>query len=213
MRTYTLTAHTGNENTADNSVASIESAAANGADIVELDVMFTRINKRAVMRHSRPVPKNCPTLKEGFEAIKKTELLVNLDIKDTSHLDAAIALADEMGLKERCFFTGIFEKDVPTVKQQCPGVKYYLNIDLDKKKADDDAWIDSIISMLKRTGAAGMNSWYGGVEKKMCDRIHEAGFEVSVWTVNEFEDYKKYAEMGVDNITTRHPSFEKKLRG
>lgn len=40
------------------------------------------------------------------------------------------------------------------------------------------------------------------MSKTLVTEAHKRGREVGVWTVNEFEDVKKYAAMGVDYITT-----------
>lgn len=40
------------------------------------------------------------------------------------------------------------------------------------------------------------------MKKTLVTEAHKRGREVGVWTVNEFEDVKKYAAMGVDYITT-----------
>ena len=40
------------------------------------------------------------------------------------------------------------------------------------------------------------------MSKTLVNEAHKRGREVGVWTVNEFEDVKKYAAMGVDYITT-----------
>lgn len=209
MRSYTLTAHTGNENTKDNSLESIRSAAENGADIVEFDLMFRKISGVAVMRHSRPVPFGCPTVEQGFKEVLKTDLKINVDVKDPSHLDKAMELAEKIGVKERCFFTGVEEKWVSAVKKQCPDMTYYLNTNVDGRRATEKDYIDALVKKVKDSGAVGINCHYGAMNGEIVSAFHSAGLQVSVWTVNNLEDYRKIAAMGVDNITTRFPSFEK----
>lgn len=208
MKTYTVTAHTGNEKTRDNSLESIRSAARNGADIVEFDLLYRR-DGTPVMRHSHPVMPNTPTVEHGFEEIAKTKLKVNIDVKDTSHLKETIALAEKAGIKKRCFFTGICVNDVAEVRKQCPGTGYYLNYDVDEKKNNDDAYIAELVKLVADCGARGINCHYSGMNRKLCEALHAAGLEASVWTCNDIATYRKMAALGVDNITTRYPSFEK----
>ena len=47
-----------------------------------------------------------------------------------------------------------------------------------------------------------MDVRYLGLEPEQVKLLHEAGFEVNVWTVNERDDGQRLAEMGVDFITT-----------
>lgn len=208
MKTYTVTAHTGNEKTRDNSLESIRSAARNGADIVEFDLLY-RKDGTPVMRHSHPVFPNTPKVESGFAEVAKTNLRINIDVKETTYLKETIALAEKMGVKDRCFFTGINEKDVPAAREQCPEITYYLNYSVDRDKNEDDDYVNGIVKLIKDLGAVGINCHYRGMNGKLCNALHEAGLEVSVWTCNDIDTYRKMAELGVDNITTRFPSFEK----
>lgn len=207
MKKYTVTAHTGSEGTRANSLKSIITAAANGADVVEFDLLYAK-DGTPVMRHSRPVPANAARVEKGFEIIAKTNLRVNIDVKDPAHIAETLELAEKYGIRERCFFTGVGEDWVETVKQQCGGNKYYLNYFINVLKKTDAAYLKEIALKVKNSGAIGLNTEYHCISKELLKALHDEGLELSVWTVNNIDSYREMVKLGVDNITTCHPSFE-----
>lgn len=68
---------------------------------------------------------------------------------------------------------------------------------------------NEIIETLKATGANGVGCQgdLAVIDAKFVRVIHDAGFEVHVWTVDQVEDAKKMIEMGVDSITTNRPAY------
>lgn len=201
----TATAHSGCEGTAENSVESIAKAAEIGADIIEIDIRFTADGK-PVLSHDVPAGGET-TLEEAFiEISKHNKLLVNLDIKETTHLEAITPLAEKYSLTDRIFYTGIFESDVTAVKQKTPDVKYYLNRKLRPEIFQTKNYISSLCSKIKDLGAAGLNANYKRVTKKISDALHKNNLELSLWTVNNADDMKKVLLLEPDNITSRYPS-------
>ncbi len=201
---FTVTAHTGCEGTRDNSLESIETGAAEGAGIVEFDLSFTE-DGEPYLAHDE-VTKDSVTLKAAFETVAKYEnLMVNVDCKSVANLKAVTETAEECGLLERIFYTGIKEKDIDAVKRDTPEVKYYLNRDIDKAKKNDEAYIRSLADEVKALGAVGLNIHYSEASKKMTDIFHSEGLMVSVWTVNGELSMHKVLALGCDNITTRQP--------
>ncbi len=201
----TVTAHSGCEGTAENSVQSIKKAAEIGADIVEIDIRFTT-DGTPVLSHDAPVGGET-TLEEAFEEISKYKnLLVNLDIKETTYLEAITPLAEKFSLTDRIFCTGIFESDVTAVKAKTPYIKYYLNKDLRRSIFQTKGYIQNICRNIKKLGALGLNAYYGKVTDKLASELHKNGLELSLWTVNKTEDMEKVLLLEPDNITSRHPS-------
>lgn len=207
---FTITAHTGCEGTADNSLEAIQKGYESGADIVEFDVNFTA-DGEPVLAHDN-AENDSVKLKDAFELVAKCEgLRVNVDCKATDNLRAIAETAQACGILDRIFYTGIEEKDVEAVRMQTPDIVYYLNADIIKSKKNDEDYIRSLVKLTKDSGAAGLNINFGGVSKKMTDIFREEGLEVSVWTVNKQFDMHKVLALGCDNITTRQPNKLKEI--
>lgn len=201
----TVTAHSGCENTKENSIESVKTAFLSGADITEVDIRYDK-NGVPVLSHDEPKG-NETTLEEAFSVIeKKNNLRVNLDIKDTSHLENIPPLAEKYSLTDRIFYTGIFEKDIPTVKEKTPDVPYLLNMQIAPKKAQTEEYLCSVAETIKRCGATGLNAHYKNVTKKLVDFLHNEELSVSLWTVNKKFSMRRILRLSPDNITTKKPS-------
>lgn len=207
---FTLTAHTGCEGTKDNSLEAIQKGYDSGADIVEFDVHFNSSGE-PVLAHDYAADDSVK-LKDAFDLVAKCEgLRVNVDCKTTDNLKAIADIAEECGVKDRIFYTGIELKDVEAVKTQTPEVKYYLNMKINKFRKYDDEYIRSLADLVLNNEAVGLNIHYSNASRKMIDIFHQSELEVSLWTVNKEFDMHRVLALGCDNITTRQPSMLKEI--
>lgn len=202
---FTLTAHTGCEGTKDNSLEAIKKGYESGADIVEFDVHFTK-DGTPVLAHDG-AEDSTVTLDDAFSLIKELEgLKVNVDCKTTINLKAVVETAEKHGVKDRIFYTGIEEKDVPAVKEQTPEIEYYLNTGVKAAKKNNEEYLNSLADKIISFGASGINMRYRDCSKKLVEVMHKRGLKVSVWTLNKESHMPRVVELGADNITTRKPT-------
>ena len=202
---FTVTAHTGCEETEDNSLDSIRKGYESGADVVEFDLNFTS-DGEAVLAHDEP-HSDCVTLDEAFSLIAELpDLKVNVDCKSVANLKVVTELAQKYGISDRIFYTGIREEDIKEVRAQTPEVAYWLNFDVDVEKNTDEEYLLSLAKKTREVGAVGININYKTCSKELVDVFHSEGLMVSIWTVNKKFDMVKTVPFGADNITTRQPS-------
>lgn len=204
-RSFTVTAHTGCEGTKDNSLEAIKKGYDSGADIVEFDVHFNSKGE-PVLAHDYAADDSVK-LKDAFDLVAKCNgLRVNVDCKTVDNLKAIVNIAQECGVKDGIFYTGIEEKDIEIVKRDTPEITYYLNKKIKILKKSNQKYIRSLVADVRKLGAAGLNISYKTVSKRMVEIFHQEGLEVSVWTVNTETAMHKILPLGCDNITTRQPS-------
>jgi large subunit ribosomal protein L4 len=84
---------------------------------------------------------------------------------------------------------------------------YSINKKTKRLMKNNEKYIRSLVSDVKRLGAVGINLRFKAVSKKMVDIFRQEGLMVSVWTVNNEKDMRKVLPLGCDNITTRQPSM------
>ena len=197
----TVTAHSGCMSLADNSVEAMAAGAAAGADIVEFDLNCAA-DGTLVLSHDAPDETGAyVTLEEAFAFLAAHPgVRANVDVKSTRYLEKAPALAARAGVTDRIFFTGVEEKDVPAVREKCPGIPYYLNADV-----SEDTDFRALAQKTADLGAVGINIYWKNASPALVRAFHQKGMPVSVWTVNEAKDALLSALLGVDNITTRRP--------
>ncbi|MBR0535270.1 MAG: glycerophosphodiester phosphodiesterase [Clostridia bacterium] len=202
---FTLTAHTGCEETQENSLESIRKGYESGADIVEFDLNFTTKGE-AVLSHDE-VEGDCVTLDAAFALISDfPNIKANVDCKSVSNLKTVTELAEKHNISDRIFYSGIREEDVPAVKEQTPEVAYWLNYDVDVKKNTDEEYLLSLARKTRELGAVGLNINYETCTKELVEIFHREGLLVSIWTVNKTQHMISASNLGADNITTRKPS-------
>ena len=207
---FTITAHTGCERSKDNTIDSLHVGCTSGADIVEFDLNFDS-QGNAVLSHNAPVA-GCATLDEAFKCIAGYEkIMVNVDVKNTDNLKAVVACAEKYSLTERIFYTGIGKDFVPAVKQQTPSVSYYLNVSVDRRRKNDEEYLNSLADLVEQQGATGINLNKKGCSQKLVEIFHQRKLLVSVWTVNKKFEMHRILSLAPDNITTRYPSKLKKM--
>ena len=197
-----ITAHTGCMGTPMNTIESIRKGIACGADTVEIDLHFTEAGV-PVLSHDKPKKDGkYELLANAFrELAKHPGIKCNVDVKSTSHLDVVKRMAEEVGVLDRIFYTGLAgDRDVAETKRQSSGVPFYMNVKINGKTD-----IDAVVRHAKEIGAIGLNLYFKGADATLVRKCHEAGLEVSVWTVDRKDDIVRFLEMGVDNITTRKP--------
>lgn len=209
---FTITAHTGCIGTDENSLDSIKKGIENGADTIEFDLYFDK-NGNPVLSHDEPVGDEV-TLDEAFAYLYTFDgVHANVDIKTVDALEKVYPLAVKHNVQDRIFYTGVNDGFVEAVKEKSPEVKYYLNVNVDKKKNKDEEYLLSLVEKVKSAGAIGINFNFKSASKELVEIFHENGLLVSIWTVDDKYNMYKILSFGPDNITTKHPDKLSKIIG
>ena len=202
---FTLTAHSGSMGLPDNSIEAMAAGVAAGADTVEFDLRYDQ-DGRPVLSHDAPGRDAVP-LTEVFAFLRAhPDVRANVDVKDTSRLETVEPLADEYGVTDRLFYTGIGENDVSAVRKKSPRIPYYLNAEPPKTLFSKKACV-ALAEKTAALGAAGINLHHSFVTPTLVKVFHANGLPVSAWTVNERADIARMLRAAPDNITTRKPDL------
>jgi glycerophosphoryl diester phosphodiesterase len=202
---FTITAHTGAYDTADNTLSSLQTAIDNGAKVFEIDVR-QRPDGTLVMGHDIIVTNNDGVeLSSAFDIVSQTDLTLNLDIKETKVLSSLHDMIVEYGLIDRVLLTGIEVNQVKAVVANCPDVTYYINYTPSRIKIFSDDYQQKILQMLDETGAVGINCNHAYASRTLSDLLHKNGYKLSVWTVDKKRYMKRALVNKPDNITTHNP--------
>lgn len=209
---FTVTAHTGAMETADNSLESLEVGLAN-ADVIEFDLRFAS-DGTPVLSHNWPVPKDAVSLETAFRLLTQhPDKKANVDLKSTDNLSEVQRLAEETGVLDQIFFTGVFPKFVPAVRADAPKIPYYLNCDIVPFLKYSAAYAERLARRVQKAGAVGLNSNYGNATRTIVAAQRRRGLLVSLWTPSTPEKLEKTLLLKPDNITTRTPDVLRKMIG
>ena len=203
-RAFTVTAHTGAMGTPENSLESMRIGFEN-ADIVEFDVRFNA-DKIPVLCHDWPVSRDAVPLEEAFRLLAQyPDKKANVDLKSTDNLPAVQALAEQYGVLEQIFFTGVFASFVPAVRAGAPKIPYYLNCNINPFFKHSPVYARRLAGRVKKYGAVGLNCNFRNVTPRLIAALHDKGLPVSLWTASSEDQLQKILRLGPDNVTTRIP--------
>lgn len=202
---FTITVHTGAYNTPDNSMESLEKAIEHGDASFEIEVR-QRPNGTIVMSNDIINTNSDGTeITAAFQRVKKTDMHLNLDIRETRVLKNLHDLIVDYSLTDRVTLTGIEVFQANKVKENCPGVEYYVNYMPSRINIFTEDYQQKIIDMLEKTGAIGINCNYKYASRTLSNLLHKNGYKLSIWTVDGKYQIKRALVNTADNITTNNP--------
>lgn len=217
----------------ENTLEAFALAVEQGADGVELDVQMTRDGELVVahdetvdrvsngsgyikdytldelkkLRFNRLFPEYeaavIPTLREVYELLKPTGLVVNAELKTgiiqyEGIEEKVLRLAAEMGMKDRVIYSSFYHPALVALKALDASVRTGLLY--------SDGWID-VASYGKNTVRADAlhPALYHMQDKELIPSARAHGLALHVWTVNDGDYMKMLAEQGIEAIITNRP--------
>lgn len=208
-----ITAHSGCDQTADNSIEFVQYALEKDIDAIEVDV---RKNKQGelVLAHDA-TEEEVPFLANAFEILKNYKYKkMNCDLKEAGLEESVFALAKAYGVENQLIYSGTVDLKFATQGlETLKGVDLYLNLEIlvPEIESGEDMAQDVLCNHLFRgiEEAAKLNITCINMNYRLCvDSVvdymarHDVAF--SAWTVNEVAEIERLTQMGALNITTRN---------
>lgn len=217
-----ITAHSGCENTQDNSEENIRAAVASGADVLEIDIR--RINGTLLLTHNLPENgESCVTLEECFRLTAKLSdtIRINCDLKEEGLEQDVLTLAEKNGLKGRIILTGTVCPEIlpelpkwamvyMNVENLLPGLYEALSSRSEEHLTAEEE--DRLLQEAKHRGITSLNMHYPLFHEGLCKKMADAGIFFSLWTANDAETLRHLLTFDLENITTRLPVLACRMR-
>ncbi|WP_424359578.1 glycerophosphodiester phosphodiesterase [Methanocella sp. MCL-LM] len=136
-----------------------------------------------------------PTLQEAIDVAKgKVKLIIELKLEG---LEAdVIDIVEKNGLFEDCIISSFFYYSIRRVKELRPGIMTAAiasKLPIEFHRLHNDFLADTIF--LRKDI----------VSRDIVDEAHRDGFLVCVWNIDDSRDVARYADMGVDFISSNYP--------
>lgn len=218
-------AHTGCGPSPDNTLASFLEGIESGADVVEVDLRVTRDGTVVLLHDDTPflrewtyeqlnMPANrmqvdgiyadheIATLEQVLKLAKKHGVQLNLDIKSGDAVVPSMELVRANDASGIVFITGCSDG----IAGRYDGIRVVRNTPdelTETEWSDYEAWADRQCELAQASGAYGLNMDFRTCRPEIVDRAHARGLAIWVYTVNDSAWQRQFAEMGVDEITTR----------
>ncbi|UUU39725.1 glycerophosphodiester phosphodiesterase [Streptomyces sp. NBC_00162] len=214
MRTLTAVGHRGDPyRVRENTLSSIRSAFARGADAVEIDVRLTR-DGVPVLLHDETLQRlwghdvrldavtapqlkeltggGIPTLREAVLAAGAGRLMIDLPGASYEAVRTVVDQVRECGARERTYYCA-GPNTMLAVRAADPGAEIALT--WTTLSPPRRVLIDAVAPRW-------LNYRFGLVTRELTDALHREGLLVSAWTADTKRTMRALAEAGVDSITT-----------
>ena len=149
---------------------------------------------------------NCkiPTLREVFELIKNTDIILNIEAKtDLIHYNLEQDVIKEYNFEEKVLISSFNHKCIKIFKELDNNLKYGALYDHEKNYAPEA----NVVEHAKKLGVYSINISRDLVTKEMVDLAHENGLKVFVYTVNTPIIMKKMIKYNVDGVFSDYPEL------
>ncbi len=195
-----------------NTLRAFESAAALGADMVELDCRLTT-DGQVVVVHDETLAKPWGVRKpvaemawdevsavgrRGYriprlaEALSAVALPLMVDVPSVTVLEASLIVVRAANALDRCVFAG-HTGALVRLRQIAPAARIALS--WDKRELPD-------AELLASTKPEWFNPYWPLATPRVVDQMHTAGLSVSVWTVDRKWQMRRVLTAGVDAVIT-----------
>ena len=218
-----VTAHSGCEDTPENSLESMLAGIAAGADTVEIDVRATG-DGTPILMHDPFVGRGgtdiavqqlsineldaIATLEQALDLVASYDVMVDLDLKDDGCIEGVVRLVRSHGLGEKVILTGCTPARARVLRTLAPELPVLLNAEVPTGPIATDAYT-RFVKHTCRTAiehhCCGINVHFDGCREELVTHGRRRYLPVSVWTVDDDRDMHEMVRLGVHSITTHHP--------
>ncbi len=216
----------------ENTMLAFEKAVEIGVDGIELDVHLTKDNELVII-HDEDIKRTCdgeglvkdmtlsqlkkfdasatfrgvygfcgiPTLREYFELVKDTNIITNIELKTGVYEyptieERVVDMIREFGLEDNIILSSFNHFTIMRCKKIAPEIKRgFLSGD----------WIVDFGKYTSEKDVHCCHPWHITLSEENVEEMHNAGCEINTWTVNEYEDIVRLADMGVDSLIGNFP--------
>ncbi|MFJ4319241.1 glycerophosphodiester phosphodiesterase [Streptomyces lavendulae] len=214
MNTLTAVGHRGDPyRVRENTLASVRSAFARGADAVEVDVRLTR-DGVPVLLHDETLQRlwghdvrldavtaaqlkelaqgGIPTLREALTAAGAGRLMLDLPGATAETVRTVVGLVRECGARERTYYCA-GPDTMLAVRAADPGAEIALT--WTTLSPPRRVLIDAVAPHW-------LNYRFGLLDRELTDALHRDGLLVSAWTADTKRSMRALVAAGVDSVTT-----------
>ena len=192
----------------ENTVAAFQAAERAGADMIELDIRRTADGAVAVV-HDPTLERvwgsplavadatlaeltdlGIPTLEEALACVD-SPVMVDFTVADV--VEPALAVIRDADALDRALFSGGNVEGHRRIRELAPTARIALT------------WTERELpppSLLESLGVEYFNPPWEHVDAQRVDAMHERGYKVSTWTVDDPHEMRRAVECGVDAIVT-----------
>lgn len=172
------------------------------------DYTFEKLRKFNFNNHNSKFDHcDIPTMREVFELVKPTNLVINIEIKTGVVFypieEKLLALTKEMGMEDRVFYSSFNHYTVKKIHE------------LDPSTTVGFLYADGPIDMPEYGKKHGVNALHPALYNLQypgfVEECKKNGLALNVWTVNEEQYVKMCIDAQVDSVITNYPDMARRV--
>ena len=200
----------------ENSRAAFRRAVMLDADGVELDVHATR-DGILVVHHDAEIPgfgpigllswpeasqvrirngESLPLLSEVLDLVGEREVYVEVKSLPEAHDEQLLAVLDQGPAPSRYSVHGFDHRIIRRLGTCRADLRRGILL---------SAYLDDPVAAMRGVGATTLWQEWQQVDRELVNRVHDAGYSIIAWTVNEIGDLERMARLGVDGLCGNYP--------
>jgi glycerophosphoryl diester phosphodiesterase len=149
-----------------------------------------------------------PTLREYLEWVKKTDLITNIELKNSVYYyegleEKVISMVKDMDMENRVIFSSFNHISVLKCKKMMPEIPAGFLM---------ETRMDNMGTFARENNVEFYHPDKEYLDKKLIQDCRSRGIGINVWTVNKKKDIKQMDKWKVDGIFTNYPDRANKLR-
>lgn len=205
-KAISITAHSGCDETEDNSIEFVKHALTLPIDAFEVDVY--ELQDELVLSHDAPADGDCVRLNDVFQLLSQHEnMKINCDLKQSDLEEKVMKLAKDHGVENRVLFSGITNiRSNKDIKDRILVNAEVLIPDIYQRnhifRYEDT---NSLIAKCKQFDLKVLNIDYRFISNYFVELAERENIGLSFWTVNESDDIRRMLACSPRNITSRKP--------
>ena len=208
-----------------NTPASFEAALELGVDMIEFDVMPLRDGTLVLAHDPEDATSRTPlTLKEGldhFAAETYDRVELDVDLKIPGYEREVVEGLRERGLLERSLISSTYPESLTLVRDLDPHVRRGLSVPRARRDYTEHTLLKYVAygvvlwwraglpakaeRALKRSECEALMVHHLPVTRQLVERVHRAGGQLYIWTVDDADQIAKLEALGVDAVITNDP--------
>jgi myo-inositol-1(or 4)-monophosphatase len=202
-----ITAHSGCEGTAPNSIDHILAAIDSGAEMIEIDIRAH--GDLLYLSHDvAEDPAVCVSFEAFLELIAPVpDLRVNCDVKTDGLIVPVMEAARRYGVAHRIAFTGACNHQNELIQAQ--GGQLWPSL---WPCHDNETAVKNACDTYHGVGEPILNLHYSMISESNLTYLRGRGMDFSAWTVDDEAVMRDLLQKGITNITTRKPRLALALR-
>lgn len=147
-----------------------------------------------------------PTLDETLDLFKNSGCIPIIEIKQPGTEERIIAALQKRNMIQECAIVSFHYKSLAKMTELAPKI-YVIRNGGDRKAQTDEEYVQYFKDSFKNGGFKVANPFYTNLNENTIKRLHEEGFRVGAWIINDEKTLNKYLDWGINSITTDNPGL------